>query len=98
MADNHSKESHATRRGGAPLAVAIAVACIGGFSLLIADYGPRNKPKLQTAAEAHYSTTGDAARAAGATVMPTEPKPRLEPDAPGPKPVQPANPVRSGDN
>ena len=91
MTNNHSKERHATRRGGAPLAVAIAVACIGGFSLLIADYGPRNKPKVQTAAEAHYSTTGDAARAAGAEVKPTDPKLQVEPDPAGPKPAHPAN-------
>ena len=97
MAHDKAKDHDARRRGGAPLAVAIAVAVVGGFSMLIADYGPRNKPKVQPAAEARYSTTGDAARAAGAQVMPTEPRPQLEPDAPGPEPVHPANPVRSGD-
>src|SRR5213075_3205259 len=92
MAHDRSKQSHATRRGGAPLAVAIVVAILGILGMLIVDHGPWNKPKLQTAA-ANDSTTGDAARSAGAAVMPSEPKPRLEPDAPGPKPVHPANPT-----
>jgi hypothetical protein len=93
MAYDYPTETHATRRGGAPLLVAIVIAILGIFSILIVDYGPWNKPKVQTAAQAHYSTTGEAARAAGAKVIPTEPKPQLEPDAPGPKPVQPANPA-----
>ena len=61
--------------------------------MLIVDHGPWNKPQLKTAMVANTTTTGDAARDAGATVMPTDPKPRLEPDAPGPQPVHPANPV-----
>ena len=95
MAKDHSKENHAQRHGGVPLAVAIAIAILGVLGILIVDHGPWNKPKVQTAAVANYSTTGEAAQAAGATVMPTEPKLRLEPDAPGPKPVHPANPATS---
>ena len=90
---DHSRKNQATRRGGPPLTVAIAIAILGILGMLIVDHGPWNKPKVQTAAVANNSTTGDAARAAGATVMPTDPKPRLEPDAPGPKPVHPANPA-----
>lgn len=93
METPHSKGSDAKRHGGAPLAVAIAVAILGVLGMLIVDHGPWSKPKTHTAAVANYGTTGDAARAAGATVMPTEPKLRLEPDAPGPKPVYPANPA-----
>ena len=74
MANNHSKESHATRRGGTPLAVAIAVAVLGVLGMLIVDHGPWNKPHVKTAVVANTTTTGDAARDAGATVMPTEPK------------------------
>ena len=77
------------RSGGTPLVVAIAVAVIGMLSILIVDYGPWNKPKVQPAVIAHYSTTGEAARAAGAKVMPTEPKLQVEPDPSGPKPVHP---------
>jgi len=93
MANNHSKESHATRRGGTPLAIAIAVAILGVLGMLIVDHGPWNKPHVKTAAVSNSTTTGDAARDAGATVIQTEPKRRLEPDAPGPKPVHPANPA-----
>ena len=77
-----------------PLAGAIAVAILGVLGLLIVDHGPWSKPHVQTAAVANTTTTGDAARDAGASVMPTEPK-GLEPDAPGPKPVHPANPATS---
>ena len=93
MADNHSSESHATRRGGTPLLVAIAVAVLGVLGMLIVDHGPWNAPHVKTAAVANSTTTGDAARDAGAVVVPSGPKPQLEPDAPGPKPVHPANPA-----
>lgn len=81
------------RRGGTPLVVAIAVAVIGMLSILIVDYGPWNKPKVQPDVIAHYSTTGEAARAAGAKVMPTEPRLQVEPDPSGPKPVHPVSPA-----
>jgi hypothetical protein len=87
------QESHPKRRGGTPLVVAIVIAVLGILGMLMVDHGPWNEPKVHTAEVANYSTTGDAARAAGATVMPTEPKPRLEPDAPGPKPVHPISPA-----
>jgi hypothetical protein len=70
------------------------VAFVGVVSMFVVDYGPWNKPQLKTATVARTSTTGDAARDAGATITPTEPKRQLEPEAPGPKPVQPANPER----
>jgi hypothetical protein len=93
MTNDHSNENHAKRRGGAPLAVAIAIAILGVLGMLVVDHGPWNKPKVQTVAMARYTTTGDAARAVGATVIATDPKPRLEPDAPGPNPIHPANPA-----
>jgi hypothetical protein len=89
---NHSTRIHSARHGGVPLFVAAAVAVLGVVGMLIVDHGPWNKPKVQTAEVAHYSTTGEAARAVGAMVVPTEPKSQLEPDAPGPKPVHPVNP------
>jgi hypothetical protein len=92
MVRSNSKEKHSKRSGGKPLTAAIVIAVLGVFGMLIVDHGPWNKPKVQTAAIANYTTTGEAARAVGATVMPTEPKPALEPVAAGPKPVHPASP------
>jgi hypothetical protein len=92
MTNDQSRKNHTRRSGGMPLLVAIAVAILGVLGMLIVDHGPWNKPKVQTVAMAHESTTGEAARAAGAIAMPSEPSPRPEPDPPGPKPVHPANP------
>jgi len=78
---------------GRPVVVAMAVAGFGVLAMLVVDHGPWSRPKVQTAAVANYKTTGEAARAAGAAVTPTAPKPVLEPIAPGPKPAQPANPA-----
>ena len=75
-----------------PLLAAIAIAFFGLLAMLLIDHGPWNSPMVQTAEVANYKTTGAAARAAGATVTSTEPKPAIEPVAPGPKPAEPANP------
>lgn len=83
---------HRKRHGGVPLVVAAVVAILSVLGMLLVDHGPWSKPKVETAASASYSSTGEAARAAGARVMPTDPKPAIEPDPPGPKPAQPANP------
>jgi len=92
MVNDHPRDSQARRRGGAPLVIAITVAILGVLGMLIVDHGPWNKPHVKTAVVAN-STTGDAAREAGATVLPTESKRQLEPEAAGPKPVHPANPA-----
>ena len=86
-------EDRLNRSGGAPLKVAIAVAVLGVLGMLIVDHGPWNKPKMQPAFMTSYSSTGEAARAAGAKVMPTEPKLQVEPEPPVPKPVHPVNPA-----
>ena len=78
-------------RIASPVVIAMAVAVLGILAILIVDHGPWSRPHLQTAEMANYTTTGAAAQAAGATVTPTEPKPQIEPVAPGPKPVHPAN-------
>ena len=85
-------EDHAPRHGGTPLMVAIVIAILGVLGMLIVDHGPWNRPKPHTAATANYSTTGEAARAAGAVVLPTEPRLQPEPDAAGPKPINPPDP------
>ena len=94
MANEYLRQDRPKRRGGTPLAIAIAIAVAGVLGMLIVDHGPWNKPRVQTAEMAHYSTTGEAARAVGAVVAPTEPRAQLEPDLPGPKPVHPANPAQ----
>jgi hypothetical protein len=88
-----NQRDHSKRTLGRPVVAAMAVAAFGMAAMLIVDHGPWNHPQVQTAEIASYKTTGEAARAVGATVTPTAPKPPLEPDAPGPKPAQPANPV-----
>jgi hypothetical protein len=85
-------EHHPKRRGVHPVIVTIAVAIFGVLAMLIVDHGPWSRPNVQTAEVANHQTTGEAARAAGAAVAPTAPKPSLEPEAPGPKPAQPASP------
>ncbi|HMM88374.1 hypothetical protein [Bradyrhizobium sp.] len=77
-------EKSLSRSGGAPLKVAIAVAILGVLSMLVVDHGHWNKPKVQHPVVANYSTTGEAARAAGAQVMPTERRLEVEPDPPMP--------------
>ncbi|MGH6766319.1 MAG: hypothetical protein ACREC2_11950 [Bradyrhizobium sp.] len=73
-----------------PVVVALVVAAFGIVGMLLVDHGPWNRPHLETA-QVNYGTTSAAAKAVGATVTPT--KPAIEPDAPGPKPVAPPNPV-----
>ena len=90
---NVSTKDRPNRLGGAPLKVAIVVAILGVLGMLIVDHGPWNKPKAQPAFMANYSSTGEAARAAGAKVMPTESKLQVEPEPPMPKPVHPVNPA-----
>src|SRR5258708_37586445 len=92
MGRNYSKENPSKRRGGIPLVAAIVIAVLGVLGMLIVDHGPSNKPKGQTAAMANYTTTGDAARAAGATGMPTPTEPPPLPGAPRPPPRPPAQP------
>ncbi|WJR76518.1 hypothetical protein [Bradyrhizobium sp. NP1] len=86
------------KRGGSssllthPALIALAVAMLGLLAMLLVDHGPWSRPHVQTVAVANYRTTGEAARAVGAAVTPTEPKSPVEPVAPGPKPVEPASP------
>ena len=88
MDKNHSK-----RTVGRPAAIATVVAVFGVLAMLVVDHGPWSHPQVQAADIVNYTTTGAAARAVGASVTPTAPKPELEPTAPGPKPAQPANPA-----
>ena len=62
-------------------------------AMLLVDHGPWSKARVQPAHVAIYKTTGEAARAAGALVLPTEPKSPIEPEQPGPKTSRAVNPV-----
>ncbi len=94
MQENPSNdEDHSRRRLDRPVVAVVAVAAFGVMAMLIVDHGPWSWPQVQPAELANYHTTGAAARAAGATVSPTAPKARLEPQAPGPKPAPTPNPV-----
>jgi len=90
---NANQENRSKRTPVRPVVVAMAVAGFGMLAMLIVDHGPWSHPQVQPAEVANYKTTGEAARAIGAMVTPTAPKPLLEPDAPGPKPAHPANPA-----
>jgi hypothetical protein len=81
-----------TQTIASPAIIALAIAVFGVFAMLMVDHGPWSRPRLHDA-EVAYPTTDAAARAVGAKVTPTAPKPAIEPDAPGPKPAQPANPA-----
>jgi hypothetical protein len=76
-----------------PAMIALAVSVLSVLAMLIVDHGPWSRPHIQTAELATHKTTGEAARAAGAEVRPTEPKAPLEPAPLAPKQVQPANPI-----
>jgi hypothetical protein len=94
MKQDHSKPGVDGKRAfGRPAKIALAISVFGLLTMLTVDFGPWSHPQVQSAEVANYKTTGEAARAAGATVVPTERKPALEPEAPGPKPLQPASPA-----
>lgn len=76
-----------------PGVIAMIVAAITIAAMLIVDHGPWSRAKTQPAHIAMYATTGQAAHAAGATVLPTEPKSPVEPEPPGPKTSPTVNPV-----
>jgi hypothetical protein len=79
-------------RSFVPVAVAAGVAVFSLLALLLVNHGPWNRPVVKSPEVVPYSDTAAAAKAAGANVTPTDPKPAIEPVPPGPKPVQPAAP------
>ncbi|MDE5443766.1 hypothetical protein GWG65_20395 [Bradyrhizobium sp. CSA207] len=76
-----------------PGVIALIVAGLTIAAMLMVDHGPWSRAKTQPAHVAMYHTTGEAARAAGADVLPTEPKSPIEPARPGPKTSPTVNPV-----
>jgi hypothetical protein len=82
----------AKHEGVRPVWVALAIAIFGIVAMLLVDHGPWTRPHPQDAHVALYHTTGEAARAAGAKVVPTLPKSPVEPQPQVPKQVEPPNP------
>jgi hypothetical protein len=85
-----SNWAHINRASLAAMSFAVALICVGVLVMLIRDRW--NRPELKNAEQARYATTGQAAGAAGARVLPTDPKLAVEPAPAGPKQAQPANP------
>ncbi|MBR1167280.1 hypothetical protein ACNJYD_12280 [Bradyrhizobium sp. DASA03005] len=74
-----------------PGVIALIVAGVTIAAMLIVDHGPWSRAKTQPAHVAMFATTGEAARAAGAMVLPTDPKSPIEPQRPKTSPT--VNPV-----
>lgn len=76
-----------------PGVIALVVAGVTIAVMLLVDHGPWSRAKTQPAQVAMYATTGEAARAAGAKVLPTQPRSPVEPERLGPKTSATVNPV-----
>jgi hypothetical protein len=83
---------HTKHKGAQPVYFALAIAITGIVAMLLVDHGPWTRPHPQNAQVAQHMTTGEAARSAGAVVVPTAPKSTLEPEPIGPKRAEPPNP------
>jgi len=83
-------KNHWKRMLGHPVVIAIAVACFRRAGNADCRSWPVDQARVQTAEVANHKTTGDAAGAVGAKVIPTAPKSEFEPNVPGPKPAEPA--------
>ncbi|WP_291603404.1 hypothetical protein [Bradyrhizobium sp.] len=92
-ADRERGRSPSTSMIRHPGIIALAVAVFGIGAIVVVDYGPWSRAKIQTAELAMYRTTGEAARAAGAAVTPTTPKSPIEPEQAGPNISRRVNPV-----
>lgn len=71
---------------GRPLFVTAAVAVISAAAFLIVEFGPWNR---QASERPDSAATKAAAQAAGAKVIPTQPKSAIEPTPLGPRPIEP---------
>jgi hypothetical protein len=79
-------------RGMHPAAIAVVLAFVCAVILTLLIHDRWSRPEIKPPEVASTTTTGQAARAASATVLPTDPKLRIEPTPAAPPPVQPANP------
>jgi hypothetical protein len=77
-----------------PGVIALIVAALTIAAMLLVDHGPWSRAKPQPAHIAMYKTTGEAARAAGAQILPTEPRSPIEPKPPHPTTSPGIDPVK----
>jgi hypothetical protein len=70
--------------------IAIALVCVTALIFLVRDRW--HSPEIKSAEAARHSRTGQVAHAAGAIVLPTDPRLNVEPKPAGPKQAQPAIP------
>lgn len=73
-------------------AIAVAIALISIVALWVQTRDRWSSPEIKSAEQAEHATTGENVRAAGARILPTDPKLAVEPPPTEPKQVQPANP------
>jgi len=85
-----SDASRQHRRGPIAVMIVIAVVCVVALVFLVRDRW--HSPEIKSAEQARSSMTGRVAHAAGAIVLPTDPKLNVEPKPAGPKQAQPAIP------
>jgi hypothetical protein len=78
------------RAGNVATVIGIALVCVVALIFLVRDRW--HNPEIKPAEQARNSITGKVARAAGAIVLPTDPKLNVEPKPAGPKQAQPAIP------
>ncbi len=93
MAQRRTAEVHGFKAAFRhPGMIALIVAGVTIAVMLLVDHGPWSRAKVQPAHVAMYHTTGEAARAVGAKVLPTDPKSPVEPARPKTSPA--VNPVQ----
>jgi hypothetical protein len=78
------------RTGPITIVTAVALVCVVALVFLVRDRW--HSPEIKPVEQARNSTTGQVAHAAGAILLPTDPKLMVEPKPAGPKQAQPAIP------
>jgi hypothetical protein len=79
-------------QGIRPVTIVATIALICAVSIVFLVRDRWNSPEVKSTEQAQTSTTGQVAHAAGATLLPTDPKLSVEPKPSGPKQAQPAIP------
>jgi hypothetical protein len=73
-------------------AIVVAIAFVSIVVLWVQTRDRWHSPEIKSAEQAEHATTGENVHAAGARILPTDPKLAVEPQPVEPKQAQPANP------